>query len=55
MSSDGGWRQPLDPRRDAEQDLVMLGAEGDLDRGVAEKVGEGALLGRHRPDGRAPR
>ena len=29
----------------------MLGAERHLDRGVAEKVGEGPLLGRLRPDG----
>ena len=47
--------QPLDPGRDAEQDLVVLGAEGDLDRGVAEEVGEGPLLGRLRPDGQCRR
>ena len=39
---DGGLGDALDPGGHAEEDLVVLGAEGDLDAGVAEEVDERA-------------
>ena len=46
MSRRGRLGEPLDPGGDAEQDLVVRLAEGDLDAGVAEEVDEVAPLGR---------
>ena len=46
-----GVGDALDPRGDAEEDLVVLGAEGDLDGGVAEEVDQRPALGRPGLDG----
>ncbi len=55
MSSAGRLGEPLDPGGDAEQDLVVLGAEGDLTAALPKKSANGRSSAGSGTDGQQPR